>query len=150
MNTEIEMSQAKLRENIFKLEAAMRAMPEHHVHIEPKHHFAPGLYLREGLIPKGVTLTGKIHKTEHYCILSQGDVSVRTENGIERIKGPAVIHSLPGMKRVIFAHEDSVWINVHHNPTNESDPEKIEGIFVVDTYEQLLSFTEKKQLEGVK
>lgn len=113
----------------------MKAMPERHIHIEPKHYFAPGLYLREISIPKGVTLTGKIHKTEHLCILSKGEVSVRTDDGIKRIKASTVVHSSPGMKRVLYAHEDSVWINCHHNPSNESDLEKIENHYVSETYQ---------------
>jgi hypothetical protein len=125
-----------LRDNILNLEAAMKAMPEHQVHIEPKHYFAPGLYLREIFIPKGVTLTGKIHKTEHLCILSQGELSVRLEDGIQTLKASTVVKSLPGMKRILYAHEDSVWINVHHNPENIQDLDKIEEEFVTDTFEQ--------------
>jgi hypothetical protein len=28
-----------------------------------RHYFAPGLYAREMTIPKGVTVTGSVHKT---------------------------------------------------------------------------------------
>lgn len=147
---EINRANPDLREKIVVLEAAMLAMPEHQIHIEPKHYFVPGIYMREISIPKDVTLTGKIHKTEHMCILSKGEVSVYTEDGIKRIKASSVVHSLPGTKRVLYAHEDSVWINVHHHPSNEQNLEKIEEMFVVDTFEQFLSFTEKKQIEGEK
>jgi hypothetical protein len=141
---------ADMRAKILKLEAAMLAMPpEHQVHIEPKHYFAPGLYLREITIPEGVALTGAIHRTEHYCILSHGEVSVRTENGIRRIKAPAVIHSLPGMKRVLYAHEESVWINVHHNPTNERDLDQIDKIYTAKNFEEL-GHVEHVQIEERK
>lgn len=125
------------RGKILALEAAMLAMPERLIHIEPVHRFAPGLYLREITIPKGVTLTGAIHRTEHYCILAKGDVSVQTEEGIKRITAPAVIHSLPGMKRVLFAHEESVWINIHHNPTDTQDLEEIDKIYTAKNFEEL-------------
>lgn len=139
--------QAKLRGRILDLEAAMLAQPEHLIHIEPKHYFADNLYAREITIPKGVTLTGHIHKTEHFCVLSKGKVSVYTEDGIKTLEASSVVHSLPGTKRVLFAHEDSVWINFHHNPTNEKDLEKIDQIFVVEKFEELENL-EPKKLEG--
>lgn len=137
----------EMRAAILRLEAAIKASPDIQVHIEPKHYFAPGIYMREITIPKGVTLTGKIHKTEHLCILSQGEVSVWTDQGLKRLKASTVVHSMPGIKRVLYAHEDSVWINVHHHPTNEKDPAKIEEIFVVDTFDQFLAFRQMKELE---
>lgn len=141
-------SNAEMREKITALEATMLAMPQ--VDIPIQHYFAPGLYMREMTMPANAIITGKIHKTEHYCILTKGDVTLVTEDGRKRIKAPHVIHSLPGAKRAIHAHEESVWVNVHHNPTNEQDAEKIEDIFVVDTFEKFLEFTEQKKLEGGK
>lgn len=143
----------ELRAEIVALESVMLKMTSSLIHIEPKHYFAPGLYLREIFIPKGVTLTGKIHKTEHLCILSKGRVSVYTEDGIKEIEASTVVPSLPGTKRVMYAHEDSVWINCHHNPSDERDLEKIDDVFVVDTFDQFKSFMEQKeqkQLEGGK
>jgi hypothetical protein len=127
----------------------MRAMPEHQIILEPKHYFAESLYARELFIPKGTTLTGRIHKTEHLCVLSLGEVSVQTETGIERIKASTVVLSKPGIKRVLYAHEDSVWINFHHHPTNEKDLDKIEEIFTVGTFEELEAFEAQKLLGGV-
>jgi len=141
--------QAKLRGKILDLEAAMLAQPENLIHIEPVHYFANNLYAREITIPKDVTLTGHIHKTEHFCVLSKGEVSVYTEDGIKRLKASSVVHSLPGTKRVLYAHEESVWINFHHNPTNENDPEKMEEIFTVKNFEELENF-ELKKIEGGK
>lgn len=145
--TEPKQNQAYLRGRILDLEAAMLAQPEQLIHIEPVHYFADNLYAREITIPKGVTITGHIHKTEHLCVLSKGKVTVYTEDGMKTIEASTVVHSTPGTKRVLFAHEDSVWINFHHNPTNEKDLEKIEQIFVVKNFEELESF-ESKKLEG--
>lgn len=140
-------SQADLRGKIVQLESKMKEMKEHIVHIEPVHYFANGLYAREIKIPKGVLLTGHIHKTEHLCVLSLGEVTVYTDEGMKRIKASTVIHSSPGTKRAMYAHEDSVWINFHHNPTNETDLEKIEAIYVVDSFEKLESEEIKKIAE---
>lgn len=140
----------EMRAKILKIEAAMFAMPEHHIEIKTTHHFAPGLYMREIFIPKGTTLTGKIHKTEHLNILSQGDISVLTEHGIKRLKASTVIKSNPGIKRVGFAHEDSVWITVHPNVENERDVGLIEDMLIAKTFDEALEFSRVKYLEGSK
>jgi hypothetical protein len=139
MEAQLVTTQSKtkqqLRESIVKLEATMKAMPaERQIHIEPKHYFANGLYMREIFIPKGVTLTGKIHKTEHLCVLSQGEVSVYTDEGMRRLKASTVVKSSPGTKRVLYAHEDSVWINCHLNESNATDLDKIEAHYVAENF----------------
>lgn len=146
MNPIGKPTKEEMREKIFALENAMLEMKEKQIHIEPVHYFAPGIYMREITIPKDVTLTGLIHKTEHMCILSKGKVSVSTEDGVKTLEASSVVHSMPGAKRVLYSHEDSVWINVHHNPTNEQDISKIEDLYTVKTFKALEAF-QKLQLE---
>ncbi len=88
------------------------------------HHFAPGVYARELFIPKGVVLTGKIHKTEHINIVSQGKIAVATEDGQKIIEAPCIFVSKPGTKRAGYALEDTTWITIH--VTEETDLMKIE------------------------
>ena len=125
----------ELRSKIEQLEQVMFAMKEHHVNIEPVHYFAPGLYCREITIPKGTTLTGKIHRTIHINIISKGDISVMTDHGIQRIKAPCTIISKPGTKRVGYAHEDTVWTTIH--ATDETDLEKLEEQLIAPSHEAL-------------
>jgi hypothetical protein len=140
---------AEMRSKILALEAAMLAMPERQVQLEVIHHFAPGVYMRELRIPKGTTLTGKIHKTEHLNILSQGKLEVLTEDGVKLLSASTVIKSQPGIKRVGHAHEDSVWITVHHNPDDSQDVDLIEERLVTTTFEDVLpSPIEPKPIEG--
>lgn len=141
-------TQEEMRASILQIEAAMMEMKEHQIEIKTTHHFAPGVYMREIFIPKGTTLTGKIHKTEHMNILSQGDLSVFTEDGVKRLTASTVIKSQPGIKRVGYAHEDSVWITVHPNVSEERDTDKIEEMLIAKSFEELLSFIEKKHIEG--
>jgi hypothetical protein len=136
------------RSKVLALEAIMLQMKDRQVDLPLTHHFAPGLYLREMFIPAGVTLTGMIHKTEHFCILSQGSVQVDTDEGVVTYSASSVIKSAPGAKRAIHALEDSVWINVHFNPTNEQDLDTIEKIYTVKTFEELqLTQTVRKEIE---
>jgi hypothetical protein len=137
----------QMRSKILALEAAMMAMPEHQIEIKTTHHFAPGVYMREIFIPKGTTLTGKIHKTEHLNILSQGELSVWTEDGVKRLTASTVIKSQPGIKRVGFAHEDCVWITVHHNLDESRDVDLIEERLIAKTFEEAIAFAETKQIK---
>lgn len=142
---------AEVRESILKLEAAMLALPkEEQFHIEPDHYFAPGIYMRELFIPAGVVITGKIHKTEHFCVVTMGRVRVVTEDGVKELQAGDIIKSMPGAKRCLVALENTVWLNVHHNPTNETDLEKIEEIFVTKSFEEFQAHQEAKQIEGGK
>lgn len=124
----------EVREKINSLEKEM--LKQEQVEIIPVHQFAEGLYAREITIPKGTLLTGKIHRTEHINIISKGDISVLTEDGVKRIKAPCTIISKPGTKRVGYAHEDTVWTTIH--ATNETDVEKIEAQLIANSHEEYL------------
>lgn len=112
-----------LRDQILYIESEIAKVDQ--VECPIKHIFAPGVYAREMTIPAGTILTGKIHATEHINILSQGDISVLTEEGMKRLQAPFSFVSKPGTKRVGYAHTDVVWTTIH--VTNETDLDKIEA-----------------------
>jgi hypothetical protein len=122
-------------EDLMKNEIA--ADSSKNLEIEPKHHFSKGVYAREISIPKGSLIVGKIHKFENFNILSQGELSIISIDGCVRVKAPYTVVSSPGVKRLAFAHEDSVWTTVHG--TEEKDVEKIEEIFIAKKYEDVPS-----------
>lgn len=138
MDDKSELTPAELRDRTLALEACMHQMPDLQIEIKPVHHFCKGLYAREITIPAGSTLVGKIHKHEHINIISKGEISVMTENGIERIKAPATIISKPGIKRVGYAHEETVWTTIH--PTDVRDIEELEKIFIAESFEEYERF----------
>jgi hypothetical protein len=100
-----------------------------------KHTFADGCYIREIFMPKGSLFITKIHKIEHPYFILKGDVSVLTDTGINRIKGPYSGITSPGTKRVIYNHEDTVWITVH--VTKETDISKIENEIIAKDFGEL-------------
>jgi hypothetical protein len=110
------------RDKIIRLEQEMREMDQ--VQIETKHRFSEGIYAREITIPKGCLLTGKVHKTVHLNIISKGDITVWTEEGMKRVQAPYTMVSQPGTKRVGFAHEETVWTTIHG--THETDLDTLE------------------------
>lgn len=92
---------------------------------EPYHRFADGMYARELFIAKNQLIVGQTHKTEHFNIISKGDISIATKEGTMRVKAPHTFVSKAGIQKVVYAHEDTVWTTVH--VTNETDVAKIEA-----------------------
>jgi hypothetical protein len=123
MNALVEIPPVPTREQIEALEHELKKFSQ--VEVRTRHYFAQGLYAREILIPKGMLLTGRVHRFEHLNIVSQGDITVWTEEGMKRIQAPHTLVSKPGCKRVGLAHEDTVWTTVHS--CMETDLERIEA-----------------------
>lgn len=116
------------------LEDTLRGLPQEEG-MTLKHHFTKGLYARELFIPAGTMLVGKIHKHENLNILSQGKISVATEDGVVTLEAPATIVSKAGTKRAGYAHTDCVWTSIH--ATEETDLEKIEAEVIAESYDKL-------------
>lgn len=123
----------QLQSQLMAMDAFMLAQPQ--VDIPVRHHFAPGVYAREMTAPAGVIVSGKVHKTEHLNILSKGEISVLTENGVKRLKAPHTFISKPGTKRIGYVHEELVWTTIHN--THETDVAKIEQDLVQDDFESI-------------
>lgn len=102
-----------------------------------KHSFAEGVYIRELIIPKGMFCVGKLHKDSYVNCFLKGDMTILTEEGLKRIKGPCAIVSPAGTKRFGYSHAEVVWVTVHPNPTNTMDIEKLESAIHVDDYADL-------------
>ena len=83
--------------------------------------FMDGVYVREMTMFKGTVVIGAIHKHLHMCFLLKGHLTVAQESGVVEYIAPCIIESTPGVKRVLYAHEDSLWYNTHKNPSNTKD-----------------------------
>lgn len=130
--SEPNLSPLQLRDKIQELENHMLSMPEAHVEMQVRHYFADGMYAREIFIPKGTVLTGKIHRTQHLNVVSQGKIRVWTEGGMKTIEAPFTMVSQPGTKRVGYALEDTVWTTFH--ATNETDLVKLEEQLIAPSH----------------
>lgn len=121
------------RELIFALEAAVLAATDILFQLKTTHRWIDGIYAREIFIPKGTILTGKIHRHACISIMNQGDKTTISEDGAARLKAPFATISKPGIKRVGYAHEDTIWTTFH--ATKERDLKKIEDELFVDSYD---------------
>lgn len=144
MDDSLAIAEATSIEKIQALETAMREMPQEEIPV--KHYFSEGVYAREICIKKGTVLTGHIHKYSQLNILSKGEISVSTEEGIKRISAPFTIVSPAGTKRVAYAHEDCIWTTIHG--TRETDIEKIENHFIAKDHNEYLEFCKNLMIKG--
>lgn len=131
----------KARERILALEAKMfgeigegiaRELPLRHI-------FIKGGYAREMTIPAGVLIVGHIHKDESFTVVTQGHITVLTEDGIKDIHGPTTVFaSRAGVKRVGYAHTETIWTTIH--VTEETNPERMIEVLTVPSYEEFERF----------
>lgn len=123
----------EMRETIFELERAMEAASNIQLQIKTTHRWIDGVYAREVFIPKGSLLVGRIHKHACISIMNIGDKTTISEDGAMRIKAPFATISKPGIKRVGYAHEDTIWTTIH--ATQERDLKKLEDELFCDSYD---------------
>lgn len=100
-----------------------------------KHNFADGMYVREINVPAGSLLVTKIHKVAHPYFMLKGECSIFTEQGPVRIKAPFYGITPAGTKRIIYVHEDCVWVTCH--VTEEQDLQKIENEIIAKSYDEV-------------
>lgn len=123
------------------------------------HHFAPldekygcCTYARQMFIPKGTLIVGKIHRHQHLNFILQGKVSVATEFGKKYFEAPCTFISEVGLKRAVYAEEDTIWTTVHLTQHyGEEHLDKIEDEVIAPTYAELKlldSVESLKRLEG--
>jgi hypothetical protein len=105
--------------------------------------FAPGVYAREMTVPKDVTATGAVHKTEHMAFID-GHCILTTDEGPKEFRGHHVIVSKPGAKRAIYAIEETIVTTIH--PTNETDVDKLCELLTESKADELLGGSNNKQL----
>ena len=100
-----------------------------------KHTFADGIYVRQMDMKADSLVVGAIHNHLHVWFLLTGHLAVSTEDVIEEFVAPCYVVASPGSKRVIYAMEDSIFVNIHKNPENIKDIEKLEKEIVSLTFE---------------
>lgn len=98
--------------------------------------FSDQLYMRKMYMPKDCVVVSAMHHTEHFWFLLKGKILVTTDGEeIEHI-APCFEKSMKGAKRLILSLEDSLFINVHKNPTNTRDMKEVEELLYSITIEE--------------
>lgn len=146
------------REKILKLEESLVCVADgvniegdgEHIVTESKiapikHAFADGVYIRQMDMKEGSAVVGAIHNHLHVWFLLAGHVTVATEETTEDYIAPCYVVSTPGIKRVILANEDSIFVNVHKNPSNTKNINKLEKEIVSLNYEEYEKYINKNK-----
>ena len=110
-----------------------------------KHTFADGIYIRQMDMETGSVVIGAIHNHLHVWFLLTGHLAVATEDSIEEFVAPCYVLAEPGSKRVIYAMEESIFVNVHKNPKNIKDIKKLEDEIVSLTFEEYEEYINKNK-----
>lgn len=124
------------RDSIDNLQEMIAKLPQ--VELPTRHYVLDGMYAREMFIPAGTALVGRVHKKEHFFIVTKGKISIASEGGVIVLVAGALLTSKPGIKRAGYAIEDTICVTVH----------KIEGKTLEDIEEEL-SFEDPNSMFGL-
>lgn len=105
-------------------------------------HFSEGAYVREFHMAAGNYVVGKEHRHRHLNMLVKGKCTFWTVHGVHTISaqnGPVTFESMAGVKKIVYAHTDIIWMTIH--PTDETDPDRLE-FEMIRPEEQSLLFPE--------
>lgn len=125
---------------VIAAENYMKQFPQ--VELRVEHDFSFGVYARTLYIPKGIALTGHIHKFENLNILIKGKMSVSIDGQMQEIEAPYKVISPAGIKRIAWALEDCIWMTIHG--THERDVNIIEDYFIAHNEQEYLEHCNKQ------
>lgn len=101
-----------------------------------QHSFADQIYIRQMDMKAGQIVIGAVHNHLHVWFLLTGKVSIIEDNEAVEHIAPCYTISKPGAQRIIYAQEDSIFVNIHKNPENIKNIEELEKEIVSITQEE--------------
>lgn len=108
--------------DVEKLEAAFLQAPQEECPVH--HHFGPGVYIREVVLPAGSYIIGHRHNSPHLNIMLEGRLTLINADGTRaELRAPQTFVSGAGRK-IAYIHETVRWQNVY--ATEETDVETLE------------------------
>jgi hypothetical protein len=128
-----DLTMDNYKEKVTEAENLLWSLPQ--VDLNVRQFFTEGVYVRELTIPKGIILTGGVHKEACTNIVSQGSVLVAFPEGNKIISAPATFVSQPGFKRIGIGLDDCIWATVHKYDGPQLPEHFMKQIVACDTYE---------------
>lgn len=134
--------------SVAALEERMLELPQ--VDLQTGHLVHGGMYARTILIPAGTLLTGALTNQDNVCVV-HGDITVTTDEGVQRLTGFHVLPARSGAKRAGLAHADTWWTTLW--TTNLTDITAIEDVLTdeadqLQTRRQAVGHDARPALEG--
>ena len=87
-----------------------------------KHSFADGIYIRQMGMSKDSLVVGAVHNHLHAWFLLTGKITV-----------------------IIYAIEESIFVNIHKNPSNTQDLDELEAEIVSKNYKEYEKYINQKK-----
>ena len=116
----------EMRQKVEDLQAELSQLDQYEAPTE--HIFHGGMYCRQVFRHAGVTIVGKVHKKEHFYFVVFGTILVTTDDGVQQLTGPALLCSMPGTKRAVYAMTDALCMTIHR--ADSTDVESVEDELV--------------------
>ena len=134
-----QKKQKEFREKITEFEQAVEDHPNKLQFLEElnplKHTFADGQYIREIFNPAGLFIVTKIHNKTHPFFLMQGEMSIFSQDGVERISAPYYGITKVGTKRAIYTHTECIFVTVH--ATDKLNIEDVEEEVIAKSFDDV-------------
>ena len=128
------LSPDRIRRRIKMLEVEQALMGFEQIDPGVTHFMHGDTYIRSMFIPAGLLIVGRIHATDHTCMI-EGDVYVSDEFTDEHYQGFIMFHSPSGSKRIVRTERDSRFTTIHHIPgAGNMTVEEIEAIICYTNY----------------
>ena len=107
------------------------------------HYFSDKVYTREILMPAGLIIVGKTHKTRHLNIVLTGECDVMINGELKHIVAPYTFESLEGSQKTLYIHKECRWMTIHVNEDDETNLDKLEERYINCNDEQPLQIIEQ-------
>ena len=112
------------------------------------HKFADGLYIREWESPPEQVVVTEIHKQSNPIFLLEGEVTILTEFGAERLTAPWYTVTAAGTKRILYTHSKTKFVTVHRS--DHLDADSIREKLTFGSYSEVVKeFPEIKQIKSL-
>jgi hypothetical protein len=109
-------------EDVGKLEIAF--LREEQVDCPLTHHFGPGVYIREVVMPAGACVIGHRQKFPHLNIMAEGRLTLINSDGTYTELVAPQTFIAPAGRKIAYIHETVRWQNVY--AANETDVAALE------------------------
>jgi hypothetical protein len=122
------VSQALTSRNVPALIEKLLELPQ--PRIDVRHIYGHHIYMRELVIPAGMLIVGRRHRTTHGCILVRGRLVFFNDDGTRtEAAAPLEFEAGPGRK-IAQALEETVFVNSHL--TDETDVDTLDALLYED------------------
>ena len=121
------MNQIVTTGQLDKLDALLQQLPQ--TVLPLVHEFCDGLYARTIFMPADTIVTSQTHKCDSIALVRYGLFKMTTDEGVQTFSTGDLMITKAGARRALHIIEDTCFVTVHANPTNEQDPEELWSLF---------------------